>query len=180
MSARGVPFAYAGGESVEVSTRGAQWIVCATVGGVKEDIFVRLRAARDAGAIVTIGPHVPDRDGAMRKVKKPHDVSGLEIEPLDDVARASALVARRIEELGLPTYPVDPPAAHVCVHEDAEGTARVAFVMNPTDAKLTARVALPGAAALGDLLRADTRLPKESGAFSVELMPRSVRMFEVE
>ena len=33
LHARGVPFAYAGGETVEHSTTGAQWIVCASAGG---------------------------------------------------------------------------------------------------------------------------------------------------
>ena len=31
--ARGVPFAYAGGETLETSTHGASWIVCTTAGG---------------------------------------------------------------------------------------------------------------------------------------------------
>ena len=180
MSARGVPFAYAGGDSVEVSTRGAQWIVCSTTGGVKEDFMALLRAARSQGAHVTIGPRVPQRDGAMRPLKKPHDVTGLEIEPLDDLARADVLVARRIEELELPTYPVDPPDVHVCVHEDEAGVARVAFVMNPTGQKILAKVALGSAAVLEDALRPDARVAKTSGAFSVELPPRTARIFVVE
>ncbi len=180
LNARGVPFAYAGGDSVQVSTRGAQWIVCATAGGIKEEFFTFLRAAREAGARVTIGPHVPDRDGAMRLLGSPHDVRGLEVEPLDDVARADALVGRRIEELALPTYPVDPADAHFSVHEDATGAPKVAFVLNPTAGKVSARVALGGATALVDLLRADARIAKASGSFTVEVPPRTVRMFAVE
>jgi beta-galactosidase len=67
LSARGVPFAYAGGESLEESVRGAQWIVCSTFAGVKREVFAQLQAAQDAGALVTIGPHVPDRDGSRRR-----------------------------------------------------------------------------------------------------------------
>ena len=46
LHARGVPFAYAGGETVEHSTAGAQWIVCASAGGLKPDLVDSLRAAR--------------------------------------------------------------------------------------------------------------------------------------
>ncbi len=66
------------------------------------------------------------------------------------------------------------------MHEDASGSPKVAFVMNPTANKVSAKVALGGATALVDLLRADTRIAKVSGAFTVEVPPRTVRMFAVE
>jgi beta-galactosidase len=177
---RGVPFAYAGGETVEESTQGAQWIVVATVAGLKPELVASLRAVSER-ARVTIGPSIPERDGNMRKLDAPHDVRGLELEPLDDVARADALVAKRIEELSLPTYPVDPPEAFVCVHEDASGAPKAVFLMNPTPRELVAKVALPGVGALRDvLLGGSARIPRSSGAFEVTLDERSVRMFAVE
>jgi beta-galactosidase len=183
LTARGVPFAYAGGDSLEPSIQGADWIVCATAGGVKRAVLTALRAAAKRGACVTIGPRVPDRDGSMRRMKTPHDARGLEVEPLDDAARADALVARRIEQLRLPTYPVDPSDAYVCVHEDASGTPRVAFVMNPTSRDLVARVAIGDAASLSDLLPARSRARGEvsrvAGAFQVPLHARGVRMFAI-
>jgi hypothetical protein len=106
-------------------------------------------------------------------------VRGLEIEPLADVSRADALVARRIEELALPTYPVDPADAFVCVHEDDAGLPRVAFVLNPTASKVIAKVGLAGASQLEDALRPDARISRASGAFTVELAPRTARMFSV-
>ena len=176
LTARGVPFAYAGGDSFDLSTAGSQWIVCATAGGVKGDLFAKLRVAAKAGARVTIGPHVPLRDGAMRLLDAPADVRGLEIEPLDDIARADALVARRIEELALPTYPVSPSSAYVCVHEDHGGVPRVAFVMNPTPERIVATVALPGVDGLDDALFPE-RIARYAGAFTVELSPKTTRMF---
>ncbi len=176
LSARGVPFAYAGGDSFDLSTAGSQWIVCATAGGVKSELFAKLRAAQRAGARVTIGPRVPTRDGTMRLLEKPADVTGLEIEPLDDIARADALVARRIEEFALPTYPVSPSSVFVCVHEDASGEPRVVFVMNPTAEKVVATVALPGIGALEDALF-PARIVRQSGAFTVEIAPQTARMF---
>ena len=195
LSTRGVPFAYAGGDSFDDSIDGAQWIVCAIVGGVKPELLARLRAARANGAHVTIGPRIPTRDGAMRPLREPADVSGLEIEALDDASSADALTARRIEELALPTFPVDPADAFVSVHEDESGAPRVVFVMNPTAHEVVAKVALRGARALVDLLvpgadeppassrvgaRSDVRITRGIGTFEVTVPSRTVRMFAVE
>jgi beta-galactosidase len=179
LTQRGVPFAYAGGDSLDVSTRGAAWVVCATAGGMKADLVARLRKTSARGVKVTIGPHPPERDGAMRPVSPPLDVSGLELEPLDDLARADALVARRIEELALPTYPVDPADAYVCVHEDAAGAPRVVFAMNPTAANVVASCAIPGVRTLVDAL-GDRRYARATGAFPIDVPARSVRMLVVE
>jgi beta-galactosidase len=178
LTARGVPFAYAGGETLEWSAEGASWVVVATAGGVKREFFASMRALRKQGLLVTIGPTVPDRDGSMRLMPSPHDARGLEVEPLHDVARADALVARRIEELALPTYPVDPPDAYACVHEDASGAPRVVFLLNPTGADVLAKVSLPSVHRLVDLLNGDA-VVRAGGAFEVTVESRSVRMFEV-
>jgi beta-galactosidase len=187
--ARGVPFAYVAGESLETSLSGARWVVCALSGGIKPQLLSQLRAVRAKGAVVTVGPEVPDRDGSMRRMPVPHDVTGLEIEPLEDATRADALVARRIEELGLPTFTVDPADLYLTVHEDREGTPRMAFVMNPTPEETVARVAIPGAQALVDALpsrRASERsihgprVSRIAGAFEIPLYPRTVRMFTIE
>jgi beta-galactosidase len=179
LHARGVPFAYAGGETVELSTVGARWIVCASAGGLKPHLVDSLHAARKKGAVVTIGPRAPELDGTMRPLKRPVDVKGFEIEPLDDIARADALVARRIDELSMPTWPVDPIDAHVAVHEDGSGEPRVVFVMNPTARDLTARVSLAEIDALADAL-GDSRVTRTGGAFEIPVPARSVRMMSVE
>jgi beta-galactosidase len=179
LHARGVPFAHAGGETVEHSTMGAEWIVCASAGGLKPDFIDSLHAARKSGVTVTLGPCVPDLDGSMRPLARPADVSGFEIESLDDLARADALVARRIDELGLPTWPVDPAGAHIAVHEDDQRLPRVVFVMNPTSTDLVARVSLAGIEALGDAM-GEGRIARVGGAFEVPVPARVVRMMTVE
>jgi beta-galactosidase len=179
LHARGVPFAYAGGETVELSTAGAQWIVCASAGGLKPHLVDSLHAVRKGGALVTMGPRAPELDGAMRPLKRAVDVEGFEIESLDDLARADALVARRIDDLSLPTWPVDPIDAHVAVHEDANEVPRVVFVMNPTAQDLTVRVSLAGIDALVDAL-GDGRVARTGGAFEVPTPARTVRMMGVE
>jgi beta-galactosidase len=183
--ARGVPFSYAGGESLEMSILGASWIVCTTAGGLKADVVGSLRAAHERGVAVTIGPRVPTRDGAMRVLATPHDTRGLELEALEDPARADLLVARRVDELSLPAYPVDVPDVHVTLHEDADGVPRVAFVMNPTGEAVLATIGLGRTRLLVDLLprpRAVNRIEPQAGtgAFVVEVPARTVRMFAVE
>ncbi len=191
--ARGVPFAYAGGEALVSSIEGASWIVCTTAGGLKRDVLDMLRDAQAReGARVTIGPSVPRRDGSMRLLDRPHDVSGFEVESLDDPGRADALVARYIEELALPTFTVDPATVFVTVHEDAAGTPRVVFVMNPEPEACLATIGLGTLSlspsetrprALVDLLprtpRDKVRIESQPGGFVVEVPARSVRIFTI-
>ena len=181
--ARGVPFAYAGGEALEASIEGASWIVCTTAGGLKREVLDTLRRAHSSGAAVTIGPRVPSRDGSLRPLDAPHDVSGLVVEPLEDPARADALVARYVEELGLPTYPIGPADCFVALHEDDAGAPKVAFVMNPENQAVAATIGLGKAKALVDLLPRTRDLPPilaQAGGFVVEVPARTVRMFAVE
>ena len=179
LHARGVPFAYAGGETVDHSTAGAQWIVCVSAGGLKPHLVDSLHAARAAGVKVTLGPRVPELDGAMRPLRRPVDVSGIEIEPLDDLAGADALVAKRIDELHLPTWPVDPVDTFVTVHEDGTGAPRILFVMNPTANDAIARFSLPGVGALVDALDG-RRVVRSAGALEVTVPGRVVRMMIAE
>jgi beta-galactosidase len=187
--ARGVPFAYAGGEVLADSIEGASWIICTTSGGLKRDVLDTLQDARVRNkAAVTIGPTVPQRDGAMRLLDRPHDIRGLDVEPLEDPARADMLVARFIEDLDLPTFPVDPPTVFVTMHEDgddvARGRPRVVFVMNPEPQGVMATIGLgTRVRALVDLLprtREAARIEAKPGGFVVELPARTVRVFEVE
>jgi beta-galactosidase len=178
LHARGVPFAYAGGETANHSIKGAKWIVCTSGGGLKPYLVDSLHAALGSGAIVTIGPRLPELDGAMRPLRQPIDPTGFEVEALEDIARADALVARRIDELSLPAWPVDPPDAHVAVHEDGSGP-RVVFVMNPTADDLVVQTSLAGVDALVDAL-ADGRIARSGGAFEIPVPARTVRMMVVE
>jgi beta-galactosidase len=182
--ARGVPFAYAGGEALAESIQGAQWIVCTTAGGVKREVIDTLCEARAEGAVVTIGPSVPSRDGSMRRLDAPHPVESLELEPLNEPARADTLVARYVEQLDLPTLACDPPTVFVTVHQDEHGVPRVAFVMNPEREQVVAMIGLgTRARALVDALsksREPVRIEARPSGFVVTVPARTVRMFEVE
>ncbi len=173
--ARGVPFAYAGGETTSASTEGASWIVCATADGLKPDMIGELRARAKSGCLVTLGPVVPTRDGSWRPLARPADMRGLEIEPLDDVARADALVARRIEELSLPTFPVDPPDVYATVHED-RGGPRLVFLMNPTMDLIVAKIGVPGPTTLTSILGEPATFVRSGGGFEITVPARTVRV----
>lgn len=189
LEARGVPFAYVGGEDRDVSLEGAKWIVCASSGGLNPALWRRLEGAARAGARVTIGPYEPVFDGSMRPLAEPYDLAALR--PLvgdgaeapivhSDPASADAAVARAIEMLKLPTFACDPDGVFATVHEDAEGKARVLFLINPGDDEVVARVGL------GDDIRAavdvldDMRFEGSRGAFEVQMRPRSVRMLALD
>jgi beta-galactosidase len=176
LSARGVPYAYVGGESLTESTKGARWVVCGLAGGIKPAFFEQLNAIRAGGAAVTIGPSVPKYDGTMRPLSRPPDVSALEVMPLNDLTEIERWVGKRIDELGLPTFAVDPEGVHVTVHTTASGDPRVVFVMNPTRAAQSAVVALPGINALCDLQDDSKHYERTQGAFTVPVPARTVRM----
>lgn len=175
LAARGVPYAYAGGETIEASTRDAAWVIGPTAGCVERGVYDALGRLAKRGVRVTVGP-------APAPGRAP---SGFEVEPLGDRARADALVARFVEELDLPTVPVDPASAYVAVHEDADGKARVVFVMNPTAEPIEAHVGLPESAReLGALWPARTDeerrvIARKIAGFEVPVGAREVRMLEV-
>ncbi|NUQ78151.1 MAG: beta-galactosidase [Polyangiaceae bacterium] len=189
LDARGVPFAYVGGEDRDVSLAGAKWIVCASSGGMNPALWRRLQAAAEAGARVTIGPYEPVFDGSMRPLAEPYDLTKLRpigaegeeaVASPGDPASADAAVARAIEILKLPAFACDPEGVFATVHEDASGQARVLFLLNPGSAEVVARVSLgEGVGAATDVLD-DMRFEAIRGAFEVQMRPRSVRMLALD
>ena len=70
----------------------------------------------------------------------------------------------------------------VTVHEDKLGVARVVFVMNPTDARVEATFPVAKVLGLRDLLASQVTevIVPESGAFTVEMPARTVKVFAAE
>jgi len=187
LEARGVPFAHVGGEDRDVSLEGARWIICASSGGMKPELFRQLEREAERGARITLGPREPLFDGAYRPLSEPLDLGRLrarqEGAPLvlaDDPAAADAAVSRAILDLNLPTYACDPDGIFVTVHEDAAGTPRAFFLLNPGDSDVIARVTIGvGATRAVDALD-DTVAEARRGAFEVRMKPRTVRMLVLE
>ena len=183
LEARGVPFAQVGGEDRDISLAGAKWIICATSGGMNPELYRALEQEAEAGALITLGPREPVRDGALRPLAEPFDLTrlrrGQQSLPLvlaDEPAAADDAVSRAILELSLPTYACDPEGIYTTVHEDAEGRARVLFVINPGDADVVARVSIGGAATRAVDVIDDAVFEAQRGAFEVRMKPRTVRM----
>jgi beta-galactosidase len=173
---RGVPFAWASGETWNEGTR---WVVCACAGSLSSRVLSGLRAARKAGAVVTLAPHAPTLDEAWRPLAAAEDVSDFEVVGSPSSAQAQALVERRIDVLGLDAWPVSPSSLYVCVHEDSAGKARVVFAMNPTSAPAVARVSIAGVVSLVDALDG-VRVDAHAGACAIPVPPRAVRLMAVE
>jgi len=113
----------------------------------------------------------------MRPLERPADVRGFEIEALDDLARADALVARHIDELDLPTCR---SIRRVCTSQCTRTikAPRVVFVMNPTPADLVVRASIAGVEALVDVAT-DARIARAEGAFELSVPARVVRILAV-
>lgn len=186
LEARGVPFAYVGGEDRDVSLDGARWIVCATSGGLNPALFQILVERAEAGARVTLGPREPAFDGAFRALTHSLDLdrlrpSGVPLEgpPVflhDDPAEVDAAVAAAIQGLSLPTWACDPESVFATVHEDREGRPRVAFLLNPGEVDVIARVHLGGTVTRAVDVIDETRVDVHRGALEIRLTPRTVRM----
>jgi beta-galactosidase len=187
LEARGVPFAWIGGEDRDVSLDGARWIVCATSGGLKPALFRRLEEKAAEGVRVTLGPREPSFNGGWRPLAEPLDLARLagnqDSVPVllqDDPAEADAAVSRAIADLGLPTWACDPDGIFATVHEDAEGHPRVVFVLNPGEGDVLAQVHLgPDVHRAADALDGGV-LEARHGALEVRMMPRTVRMLAIE
>ena len=89
----------------------------------------------------------PAFDGSYRPLAEPLDLARLhprspDVSVLieDDPAAADAAVSRAITDLGLPTWACDPDGIFATVHEDANGRARVVFVINPGEGDAVAHV----------------------------------------
>jgi beta-galactosidase len=186
LDARGVPFAIveaddAGGAAIQ----GAQWVVCATSGGLSPALFDRLAAASTSGCAVTFGPERPSRDASLRPLPAPFAWDAVQdasdTVPLfvsDAPAAADNAVSRAIEALGLPTFACDPHGVLASVHEDAAGVPRVLFMINPTPGDLVARASLgdPTMRTARDLFE-DEEIPIRGGSVEARLPPRTVRLF---
>ena len=185
LEAQGVPFAHVGGEDRRVSLEGAKWIVVACSGALNPRLFERLVGAAESGAVITVGPREPRRDGSWRLLEQPFYLARLrprasEIPLLlgDDPAAATTSVAKAVVSLGLPTFACDPDGIFATVHVDADQRARVLFLINPGDADTLARVTVTGATSARDVL-GDETYEARRGAFEVRMQPRTVRMFAI-
>lgn len=181
LEAHGVPFAHVGGEDADVTLDGAAWVIAATTGAMKPALFDALVAAGDRGAAVTLGPVVPTFDGSFQPLDAPLDLGRLAergVPSVLDVTSASRAVTEAMITLRLPSYDVEPNGLALTVHERADGSPEVAFVLNPTDADVVARATLPGVTSARDALSL-APLSVSKGRLEARVAPRTVLMLEL-
>jgi beta-galactosidase len=177
LEARGVPFAFIGGEDRDVSIEGARWVVCATSGAMKPELWARLEQAAREGTAVTFGPREPLLESEPVDTAFVRERNGrVPCILADDPAATDAAVAHAIDELGLPTFACDPDGVFATVHEDASGKPRVLFLINGGEADVLARVTVHGAVDRAADLFDETTYTARRGSFEVRVQPRTVRM----
>ncbi len=195
LEARGVPFAHIGGEDREVSFESARWICCVSSGGLSPALFGKLAEAAQAGALVTVGPVLPELGGARRALRAPFpwhtlrpEAAALADIPVlhpSDPARAEALVASAIERLQLPTFSVGNDGVYATVHEDDGGVPRVLFLINPGEDDIATQVTIPAAPgrpspkAAVDLLKEET-FALHGDSLELRVKPKTVRLLALE
>src|SRR5262249_17997734 len=126
-------------------------------------------------------PRAPEADARLRPFSSEIDLSQLQVlkkaeGPLFDAQAAEDVVARAIDELHLPVYPVAPAGVFATVHESPDHRPALLFVLNPGTQKVAAQVSAPGGPTLTDLFTGTTVRRGEDGTLEVVMAPRSVRM----
>jgi len=177
----GVPFAWVAGEDGEACLCDAAWIICPTSGVLDQPLRGALQGAARRGVRLSVGPHRPAYDGAMRFVD-PASSYGLgdRIEWLSS-SSATALepaIVRIVDELAIRCYPCDPSRIRATLHEDDGGRPKVLFVVNAGEAAFGARVRLgpstPVREAIDGLTGVAARV--EEDHVVLDLAPRAVAM----
>lgn len=145
------------------------------------DLAARLRAYRQEGGTLIMGPLRPTLDGDFGACD--HGLEDVPLLPADEDALPDALAALMPpageEELafraeaGAGGEPID-----VRAHRDPEGRARLVGIGNPGAAPARGRISLPGSTTLRDLGSGEV-LRGEAG-LEVPLPPFSTRLFLVE
>ncbi|MBM4358052.1 MAG: hypothetical protein FJ096_08065 [Deltaproteobacteria bacterium] len=175
LDARGVPYAFVGGELKAAAFDGARWVVCATSGCLAGELVSELTAARARGAEITVGPRAPRYDAAWKPANWAGLLDGANVLELHDPATVDSLVASMVHALQLPTFASDPDVIHVTAHEDAGGTLRVLFVINASDEDQFARLTTGVDAEWQDAMT-EARHVSAAGVLEVRVKRHSVRM----
>jgi beta-galactosidase len=181
--ARGVPYAVVEADD-DTFVGDAKWLLCACSGALDKTVGDRLANARARGVHITLGPRAPNFDEMFRPLSPPFDEKRLSADgrlgPLvREASDAASVVAQAVDLLGLPTQACDPNTVLVTVHEDADGHARVVFVLNSTDRHVAARVRCGFVASRMIDVLDETEFPVTSGVLEVALRPRAVRMLKI-
>lgn len=158
-------------------------LIVPTYDFLDRDLAARLRAFRQAGGALLIGPLRPTLDGDFAPCE--HGLEDAPLLPADEAALPGALAAL-LPPLGDDELAFQPEggeaaggeAIDVRPHRDPAGRTRLLGVGNPGSAPAQGRIRLPGPTTLRDLGSGEV-LRGEAG-LEVPLPPFSTRLFLVE
>lgn len=177
-----IPWALVGGDLLEHSLSRARWVVVASTGGIEPELMATVRRAWKKGAALSLGPYLPDRDASLQAMSDPPTPPrGARTVPallgLGAESMAEAVAAAQ-KSLDLPVLAAAPGELLSTVHVDAQGVARVLFVINPSAWAAEATVSAAGARVAVDALDG-ARFEAHHGSFGLPVSGRSVRMLEL-
>jgi beta-galactosidase len=180
---RGVPFAVLNGDLLGHALAHGSWTIVVSCGVLGTDLMAAVDSALDRERAVSFGPRWPERDAGMRPLmlKTRQQLARLQARPDvligGDEAALDQAVNRAIAALKLPVVGVSPSDLQVTLHHDRRGALRVAFVINPTESELYARIPGIGGEAVDAL---DSQVIRaQAGVLSLRVPRRSVRMLEI-
>ena len=114
LSAEGVPYAHVDSDSAAKSLAGARWVICPSTVGMDPALWEELERAHEQGAAITIGPRLPERDGALSSLRAPLEAhafdlfEGTSTHPHFDPQLAKLRVDRAVKELTLRRWTLRP------------------------------------------------------------------------
>jgi beta-galactosidase len=155
----GVAFAWTEADKGDFAAAGALWIIALLPSGAHPATVERLDALGRSGVRVSV-------------LGRPDDPDDVPAGALD------AWVSEAVRTLELPSRPAGAEGVHMTVHEDGNGSPRIAFLANPGDQPIVAKPELPGQR-LSDLIDRVT-FDRRGGRFLVPLEPRSIRMLAID
>jgi hypothetical protein len=159
----------------------ARWTIVACDGGLEQKLVKSISRGLRDGLAISIGPHFPQRDETLVPREPPsalrHVLGVSELPTLleFDPERLAVAIDHAVELLNLPLLLATPDEIQVSVQHDAEGTARVLFVINPTAHEITATVGAFGAGSAEDALDGSS-VHAKFGAFELPVPARTVRL----
>jgi beta-galactosidase len=179
----GVAHAYGAADVLDFSLKHASWTIVVSTGALEPALVRNVVSAIKRRRVVTLGPHLPERNECMLPLGRPSPILAVQDAPslsvvACDTAAIARLVKKNVRRLQLPQLKVEPRTLYATVHHDRRGRARALFVINPSNTEAEARI-------FGDWGRAVDAIdgqPVRSGpeGLRLRLDSRSVRMLELE
>lgn len=131
-----------------------------------------------AGGVLIVGPELPTLDSLMQPCTILADAARADagrIVVVDDLTTVATVIDRQLDAAGVSRIEKSVASIDVVVHRDLENAARrVAFVCNPADGAVSARVGLGVEILAADDLWSDGEVPFDDGDLVLDLPPHSI------